>query len=157
MGAAEATIAANGLELFPAQFVDLCGEGEWFVGTRGGSADHAAVKMGRKGKVINVAFFDFAVEETVDFPDDYVMVVGDSGFRAQKSAKARDEFNHRVACYRLGFRLIRTLYAQHAPLLHHLRDVNVRNLRVPLSCDLPDPPQPARAGDPGRAPGAAAR
>jgi len=133
VGAAEATIAANGLDLFPAQFVDLCGEGEWFVGTRGGSADHAAVKMGRKGKVIKVAFFDFAVQETVDFPDDYVMVVGDSGFRAQKSAKARDEFNHRVACYRLGFLLVRALHAKHAPLLHHLRDINIRNLRVPLS------------------------
>jgi N-acetylgalactosamine kinase len=133
VGTAEATIATNGLDLIPAQFVDLCGEGEWFVGTRGGSADHAAVKMGRKGKVIKVAFFNFAVQETVDFPDDYVMVVGDSGHRAQKSAKARDEFNHRVACYRLGLRLVRAFYAQHAPLLNHLRDINVRNLRVPLS------------------------
>ncbi len=48
VGAAEATIAINGLETFPAQFVDLCGEGEWFVGTRGGSADHAAIKLGQK-------------------------------------------------------------------------------------------------------------
>lgn len=144
VGAAEAAIAANGLELAPAEFVDLCGEGEWFVGTRGGSADQAAIKMGRKGKVIKVGFFDFAVEEAVAFPDDYVMVVGDSGLRAQKSAKARDEFNHRVACYRLGFRLVRARYAQYAPLLHHLRDINVRNLGVPLSSiyrillDLPE-------------------
>jgi len=133
VGTAEATIAANGLDLMPAQFVDLCGEGEWFVGTRGGSADHAAMKLGRKGKVIKVTFFDFAVQETVDFPDDYVMVVGDSGIRAQKSTKARDEFNHRVACYRLGLKLVRAFYPQHAPLLEHLRDINVRNLRVPLS------------------------
>lgn len=133
VAAAEATIAVNRLDVFPAQFVDLCGEGEWFVGTRGGSADHAAVKLGRRGKVIHVAFFDFAVKQALDFPDDYAMVVCDSGVRAQKSGNARDQFNHRVACYRLGLRLIRRHHPQFAPLLHHLRDVNVRNLRVPLS------------------------
>ncbi len=133
VAAAEATIAINQLDVFPAQFVDLCGEGEWFVGTRGGSADHAAVKLGRRGQVIQVAFFDFAVKQAVEFPDDYVMVVGDSGIRARKSANARDQFNHRIACYRLGLRLIRRFNPQFAPLLEHLRDVNVRTLRVPLT------------------------
>lgn len=133
VAAAESTIAVNQLDVFPAQFVDLCGEGEWFVGTRGGSADHAAVKLGRRGKVIQVAFFDFAVKEAIEFPDEYVMVVGDSGIRARKSGGARDQFNHRIACYRLGLRLIRRFHPQFAPLLEHLRDVNVRTLRVPLT------------------------
>ena len=35
---AEAAVALNGLDVTPQQFVDLCGEGEWFVGSRGGSA-----------------------------------------------------------------------------------------------------------------------
>ena len=43
---AEALVAVNRLNTFPSQFVDLCGQGEWFVGTRGGSADHAAIKYG---------------------------------------------------------------------------------------------------------------
>ncbi|MGQ9660866.1 MAG: NTP transferase domain-containing protein [Kiritimatiellia bacterium] len=133
VGAAEATIAVNQLNVFPAQFVDLCGEGEWFVGTRGGSADHAAVKLGQRGKVIKVVFFEFAVQAMEFFPKNYVMVVCDSGIRAHKTVNARDQFNHRVACYRLGLRLIRRQHPQFAPLLHHLRDVNVRNLRVPLA------------------------
>ena len=133
VGVAEATIALNRLETFPAQFVDLCGEGEWFVGTRGGSADHAAIRLGRKGNVIKVTFFDFAVEDTVPFPDDHVMAVVDSGLRAHKSGDAKDQFNHRVACYRLGFRLIRKLHPPFAPVLRHLRDVNVRTLGLPLS------------------------
>ncbi len=133
VAAAESTIAINQLDVFPAQFVDLCGEGEWFVGTRGGSADHAAVKLGRRGKVIQVAFFDFAVRQAIEFPDDYAMVVGDSGIRARKSGNARDQFNHRIACYRLGLRLIRRFHPQFAPVLEHLRDVNVRTLRVPLT------------------------
>ena len=132
VGAAEATIAVNRLDTFPAQLIDLCGEGEWFVGTRGGAADHAAVKLGQKGKVIKVTFFDFAVQESVPFPADYVLAVCDSGVRAQKSANAKDQFNHRICCYRIGFRLIKKLFPQYAPLLKHLRDVNVRNLRVPL-------------------------
>ena len=130
---AEAMIAVNTLDTFPAQFVDLCGEGEWFVGTRGGSADHAAIKYGQKGKVVKVTFFDFAVEQVVPFPEEYAMVVCDSGIVAQKTANARDQFNHRVACYRIGLQLIKALYPQYAPLLHHLRDVNVRALGIPLS------------------------
>jgi N-acetylgalactosamine kinase len=144
VGAAEATIASNGLETFPAQFVDLCGEGEWFVGTRGGSADHAAIRLGRRGSVIKVAFFDFAVEDTVPFPHDYVMAVVNSGLKAPKSGKARDQFNHRVACYRLGLLLIRKIRPSFAPLLRYLRDVNVRTLGLPLGeiyrilLDLPE-------------------
>ncbi len=133
VASAESTIAVNQLDVFPAQFVDLCGEGEWFVGTRGGSADHAAVKMGRRGKVIQVGFFDFALKQEMDFLADYVMVVGNSGISARKSGSARDQFNHRIACYRLGLRLIRRSHPQFAPLLQHLRDVNVRTLRIPLS------------------------
>ena len=133
VGAAEATIAANGLETVPAEFVDLCGEGEWFVGTRGGSADHAAIRLGRRGNVIKVGFFDFAVEDSVPFPDGYVMAVVDSGLKAPKSGSARDQFNHRVACYRLGFELIKKLHPHFAPALRHLRDVNVRTLGRPLS------------------------
>jgi N-acetylgalactosamine kinase len=133
VAAAEAMIAVNRLDTFPSQFVDLCGEGEWFVGTRGGSADHAAIKFGQKGKVVKVTFFEFAVQDIVPFPDEYVLIVCDSGVKAQKTANARDQFNHRVACYRIGFKLIRKLFPQYAPLLHHLRDVNVRTLGVPLS------------------------
>ena len=130
---AEAAVAASGLDTFPSQLIDLCGEGEWFVGTRGGSADHAAVKSGERGKVIRVAFFDFAVEETMPFPDSHSLVVCDSGISAKKTVNAKDQFNHRVACYHLGFKLIQRSFPQYAPLLKRLRDVNMRNLRIPLS------------------------
>lgn len=130
---AEALVAVNQLDTFPSQLVNLCGEGEWFVGTRGGSADHAAIKFGQKGKVVKVTFFDFAVENIVPFPENYILAVCDSGVKAQKTTNAKDQFNHRVACYRIGFQLIRRLFPQYSPLLSHLRDVNIRNLEVPLS------------------------
>ena len=133
VGAAEAVVAVNRLETFPSQFITLCGEGEWFVGTRGGAADHAAVKLGQEGKVVKVTFFDFAIQDIVPFPDGYAMVVCDSGIKARKSSNARNQFNHRISCYRIGFMLIKKLFPQYRPLLHHLRDVNVRTLGVPLA------------------------
>lgn len=133
VASAEATVAVNRLEVFPSQFVDLCGEGEWFVGTRGGSADHAAVKFGQKGKVAKIAFFEFAVEELVDFPADYRMVICNSHVKAQKSAGARDKFNQRVSCYHIGRMLVKKFFPQYAPLIQHLRDINIRTLGIPLS------------------------
>jgi N-acetylgalactosamine kinase len=133
VGAAEATVAVNRLDTFPAQLVDLCGEGEWFVGTRGGAADHAAVKFGQKGKVVKVSFFDFSILDIVPFPANYALVVCDSGLKAQKTGNARDLFNHRVSCYRIGFLLIKKFFPQFASALKHLRDVNMNNLNVPLS------------------------
>jgi len=130
---AEALVAVNQLDTFPSQLVNLCGEGEWFVGTRGGSGDHAAIKFGQKGKVVKVTFFDFAVEDIVPFPENFILAVCDSGVKAQKTANAKDQFNHRVACYRIGFKLIQKLFPQYSPLISHLRDVNIRNLGVPLS------------------------
>ena len=130
---AEALVAVNRLNTFPSQFVDLCGQGEWFVGTRGGSADHAAIKYGQPGKVVKVTFFEFAVEEIVPFPEDHALLVCDSGVKAQKTTNARDQFNHRVACYRIGTLLIKRYFPQYAPLIQHLRDANTRTLNIPLS------------------------
>jgi N-acetylgalactosamine kinase len=133
VAAAEALVAVNRLNTFPSQFVDLCGQGEWFVGTRGGSADHAAIKYGQRGKVVKVTFFEFAVEDIVPFPSDHALLVCDSGVKAQKTTNAKDQFNHRVACYRIGTLLIRKYFPQYAPLIRHLRDVNTRTLNIPLS------------------------
>jgi len=130
---AEAAVAINGLDMRPRQFVDLCGEGEWFVGTRGGSADHAAMKFAQKGAVVHVCFFPFDLEETVAFPPSYRMVICNSGLKARKAAGARDVFNHRVACYHLGVKLVRSWFPQYAPLIEHLRDINPQRLGVPLA------------------------
>jgi len=126
-------VAVNGLDTSAAQLVDLCGEGEWFVGTRGGAADHAAVKFGQKGNVVQVTFFDFGILDIVPFPQEHTLVVRDCGVKAQKSGNARDLFNHRVSCYRIGLLLIKKFFPQYASVLDYLRDVSVKRLNVPLS------------------------
>ncbi len=129
---AEAIVALNGLDVRPRQFVDLCGEGEWFVGTRGGAADHAAMKFAQRDAVINVGFLPFLVGEANPFPEGYRLVFCNSHIKAQKAAAAREMFNQRVACYHLGVHLIRGLYSRYAPLISHLRDINTRHLPLRL-------------------------
>jgi N-acetylgalactosamine kinase len=127
---AEASVALNGLDVTPQQFVDLCGEGEWFVGSRGGSADHAAIRSGLHGRVSRVGFFPFRIEESVGFPGGLSLVIANSQVRASKSEGARDTFNHRVGAYNLAEMILR----QRVPLLRgleHLRDASPRALGVP--------------------------
>jgi len=126
---AEAAVALNGLDVTPQQFVDLCGEGEWFVGSRGGSADHAAIRTGERGRVARVGFFPFRIEETIGFPEGLSLAIVNSQVRASKSAGARDTFNQRVATYRLAEMLLR----RRSPMLRsmeHLRDVQPEALGV---------------------------
>ncbi|MGD9139020.1 MAG: NTP transferase domain-containing protein [Desulfobacterales bacterium] len=133
VGAAEATVTINRLDVSPVQLVDLCGEGEWFVGTRGGAADHAAIKFGQNGQIVKVTFFEFSILDIVPFPRDYALVVCDSGLKAQKTGNARDLFNHRICCYRIGFLLIKKHFPQFASAMRFLRDVNPKHLNLPLS------------------------
>jgi len=110
--------------------VDLCGEGEWYVGSRGGAGDHAAMKFGRRSQVSRIRFFPFAFEYTPGIPDDYRLVVFNSLIEAKKSAGARDIFNQKVAAYEFALMLIVDRYPHHAHLIEHLRDVNAERLHV---------------------------
>ncbi len=90
------------------------------------------MKFAQRDAVINVQFFPFVVGEANPFPKGYRLVFCNSHIKAQKAAAARLVFNQRVACYRIGVQLIKRLYPQYAPLIAHLRDVNVRNLPLRL-------------------------
>lgn len=126
---AECASALNGLDIKPQEFVDLCGEGEWFVGSRGGSSDHAAIRSGRRGGVCRVGFFPFRIEGTVSLPDSIRLVIANSHVRAAKSEGARDTFNHRVAAYNLAEMVFRNNVAI-LRTLEHLRDVDPDRLGV---------------------------
>ena len=127
---AATAMALNRFDLTAQQFVDLCGEGEWFVGSRGGSADHAAIRFSHRGKVAHVGFFPFRIEGSSDFPTDLALLIANSHVRAAKSEGARSRFNEKVATYELGFLLLKDRFPQYAHMLEHLRDVNPTRLGV---------------------------
>lgn len=129
----QAAIALNSFNLTSQQFIDLCGEGEWFVGSRGGAGDHAAIYLGQRGKIAHVGYLPFRVEKILDGPRDYQLIVANSHIKAAKSASARDQFNSRIASYNLGLALLKQRCPEIAPAVEYLRDLTPDKLGCPPS------------------------
>lgn len=133
VAAAEVAVAFNGLDVTPSELVDVCGEGEWFVGSRGGGGDHAAIRMGRRGQIAHVKFFPFQIAKVYNFPENCRIIIAYSGIDARKSAGAKDKFNQKVASYELSFMLAKDRLSQYRHLLEHVRDLNPRRLNCAVS------------------------
>lgn len=125
---AEAVRLFNRLPVSAQRLVSLCGEGEWFVGTRGGAADHAAIKLSHRGCVTRVSFFPFRIEDSARFFPDHDLVACNSGIYAGKSRGARNTFNAKVTAYHIGRIWFKTLRPDLAPRIAHLRDITPENL-----------------------------
>lgn len=118
---AEAIVALNELNLTTREFVDLCGEGEWYVGSRGGAGDHAAMKCSREGMITHLKFKPFEIGESVPFPKDYSIIVVNSGEMAKKSEGAKETFNARIGDYETAFNDIKRHYPE-LPIIY-FRDI----------------------------------
>jgi N-acetylgalactosamine kinase len=129
----QAAIALNNFDLTSQQFIDLCGEGEWFVGSRGGPGDHAAIYLGQRGKVAQVGYLPFRVERIIDAPADQQLVLANSHVKAAQSASARDQFNSRIASYNLGLALLKQRCPEIAGVVEHLRDLDPARLGCAIS------------------------
>jgi N-acetylgalactosamine kinase len=125
----EAVIRLNSLDIKPADFVEHWGFAEWYVGTRGGCSDHAAIIYGRPNTILHITAFPLSVEAT-SLPACYCFVLANSGIMAKKQAGARDIFNSRVSAYIFGLMLIRKNFPQYADKLERLRDINPERLGV---------------------------
>lgn len=123
VAAMEAILAVNGIQVSDSDVVSACGQAEWFVGSRGGAADHAAIRLGKAGQVARMGFHPFAISRYVRIPSDAAILIAYSGQHAVKSAGARDRFNERVACYRLGMLLLQKQYPKLSRRLEYVRDL----------------------------------
>jgi len=128
----EAVLRINALRIDPAYLAEHCGQAEWYVGTRGGYSDHAAILSGKPGAILHITAFPMTVDCAV-LPAGYSFVLANSLIEAKKQAGARDAFNSRVAAYAFGLMMIRKLFPQHADKLEYLRDVNPAKLGVEQS------------------------
>ena len=140
---AEAVRLFNRLPVSARRLVSLCGEGEWFVGTRGGAADHAAIRLSHRGCVTRVGFFPFQIESSARFFPGHDLVACNSGIYAGKSREARNTFNAKVTAYHIGRIWFKALRPDLAPRIEHLRDINADHLGLSrvdfagLLCRLP--------------------
>jgi len=106
MIAVEAVIRLNSLSIKPADFIEQWGFAEWYVGTRGGCSDHAAIIYCRPHTILHIRAFPLSVEEA-SLPDGYCFVLANSNITAKKQAGGRDIFNSGVSAYVFGLMLIR--------------------------------------------------
>ena len=108
----EAVAALNCLNITDREFIELCGEGEWFVGSRGGAGDHAAMKCGKRDTIVHLTFKPFTVGEKASFSDKYAVIVANSMLKAKKSEGSKDKFNSRVAAYEFGFMFLKRAFPE---------------------------------------------
>jgi len=144
VGTADAILNVNGIELTQDEFIDLCGTGEWYVGTRGGGGDHAAIKYDACGQIAHIGSYPLTID-LKPFPESHTIVLCNSLRTANKSAGARDFFNELVGCYELGMLLLRKHWPERAPQMNRLRDLQPDLLGVDdrtvleMIRSLPDP------------------
>ncbi|MBQ8415769.1 MAG: hypothetical protein IJX13_02555 [Clostridia bacterium] len=107
VGVMEAVVALNCLNITDKEFIEMCGEGEWFVGSRGGAGDHAAMKCGKRDAIVHLSFKPFAVGDSASFSDKYAIIVANSMIKAKKSEGSKNKFNAKVASYEFAFMLLK--------------------------------------------------
>ncbi len=110
-----------GLNLPPEQFVQICSDAEWYVGTRGGIMDQFISLLARRDHAL---FLDCRPDVNgryatrhVPLPAAYQILIADSGVH---HSNVRGEYNKRVASCRIG---VASLRRKH-PGITHLRDVH---------------------------------
>jgi galactokinase len=87
-------LRANGYNPTFEELMQVLPDGEQFVGTRGGGMDHAA-SLGSRAGCASLIGFDPVTIRHVPIPPDWAFVVVNSGIRAEKAGKAREEYNAR--------------------------------------------------------------
>jgi len=137
------------LELDRKELVRLLGEAEWYVGTRGGSGDQAAMLLGERGKLTNIQFIPplrFRDLRTVEFPEGYQVLIVNSGMRAEKSSAEKRMFNRGVFAYKFAYHEMQRALVEHhndwgipSEVLdgtHWLADFNTERLALGRIYDL---------------------
>jgi len=94
---AEAGIRLNRLDITRSDLVTHCGQAEWYVGTRGGSSDHAAIVCGEPAAISHLTAFPLTVA-SVPLPEGFTLVLADSHVEAKKQAaeKAREQLKRKL-------------------------------------------------------------
>lgn len=134
-----AAVGLNRLRISRGELAVLCGEGEWYVGTRGGAGDHAAMIMGRRGHISHLRFFPFELLEYVPLPKTHSVVICNSMRQAQKSSNELSAYNKTIAAYGMVLMLMKHKLATEFGFrvmwldkhIKHLGDFNLNKDRFP--------------------------
>jgi len=125
VSAMEAMLAFNDIDIPEEEKATFCGEAEWYVGTRGGAGDHAAMLYARRQALVRLRFFPLTTDE-IPLPEGYRVVACNSFVEHQSTSV----FNERIATYEIGLMLVKSAFPHYAPRLDHLRDLTADHLGV---------------------------
>ncbi|MEE2993926.1 MAG: galactokinase family protein [Gemmatimonadota bacterium] len=129
VAACEACLWVNGLSLTDEQKAILCGEGEWYVGTRGGSGDHAAMIFGKRNHLVRLRFFPLETE-AIPMPSGYKVVVCNSLKQSRKASHTKSTFNERIATYEMAMLLLKDRFPKSMAHVTYLRDLDTDNIGI---------------------------
>ncbi len=115
----------NDLEIPREKMVEYTGIGEWYVGTRGGWGDQAAMLFSKRGFVSHIGFFPFRISY-IPFPSGVSIILCNSFVAASKMTGARSIFNEKVSTYEFGFELMKK-FNPRLKGFEYLRDINPEN------------------------------
>ncbi len=124
----QAALHFSGLTLPREELAEFCGDAEWYVGTRGGAGDHAAMLYAKRQAVLPLRFFPLETSEVL-LPEGYRVVACNSFVEHAPPGI----FNERIATYEIGFLLIKSRFPRYAPKLERLRDLSSDHLGIPLT------------------------
>jgi len=108
-----AAMATNDLSMDRRELTVCLGQGEWYVGTRGGSGDHGAMLFGKQGHILHSVFL--TVEEMqpeyIPLPPDYQVIIINSFKTSTKSAGRLFVYNQTMFAYSMSLTLIKDVLA----------------------------------------------
>jgi N-acetylgalactosamine kinase len=122
VGVVSALLDINQIDISVSEKITLCGEGEWFVGTRGGCGDHSAIVLGTLNQLTHVGFLPLQYSVHT-FPEDLEVFIIQSGIEAKKAAGAREIFNSRIAGYEIALEVYQANNPQYSDRIELLRDL----------------------------------
>jgi len=104
-----AFMAVNDLAMDRRESVICLGQGEWYVGTRGGFGDHGAMIFGKRGHILHSVFLtvDEIEPEYIAFPEDHQVVIINSYKTSTKSAERLFAYNQTMFAYNIAMILIK--------------------------------------------------
>jgi galactokinase len=119
--------------------LEVYGYGEWYIGTRGGTGDHAAIKLCRRGAVQPIITTpEFLAREPAPIPDGYDVILYPSGDAANKSVEPyKTRFNAPIISYQAAELLLTEFVQAHEParferLMTRRASADLRHHRVYL-------------------------
>ncbi|MCC6486846.1 MAG: hypothetical protein IT364_05040 [Candidatus Hydrogenedentes bacterium] len=133
-----ALAACNELPLDPETSILLGKEAEWFTGARGGMSDQAAMVLGDRGRLVNVALLpgrlDVSGARHVSFPEDLCALVINSYTERSLSGAQLVEYTRNRFAYSMAMEIVRQELARMHPAaglaesVHYLSDLTPSRL-----------------------------